>query len=66
MFAFMPLAGLSSPEELRQLESTYRKSLEAKDERISTSIRKHYGFMERTLFSSARKRVQQHTSHGEQ
>lgn len=53
MFAYMPLAGLSSPEEMRQLESTYHRCLEAKDEDISKSVRKHYDFMERTLFSSA-------------
>ena len=53
MFAYMPLAGLSSPEEMRQLESTYRKSLENRDEDISESVRRHYDFMERALFSSA-------------
>ncbi|KAM0701846.1 hypothetical protein Q7P35_010756 [Cladosporium inversicolor] len=53
MFAYLPLAGLSSPEEMQQLESTYRKCLKAKDEDISESVRKHYNFMERTLFSSA-------------
>lgn len=53
MFAYMPLAGLSSPEEMQQLESTYRKCLEARDKDISESVRKHYDFMERTLFSSA-------------
>jgi choline dehydrogenase-like flavoprotein len=52
MFAYMPLAGLSPPEQLQQLESTYRKCLETKDEDLTTSVRKHYDFMERTLFSS--------------
>ena len=31
MFAYMPLAGLSSPEEMQQLESTYRKCLENRE-----------------------------------
>jgi choline dehydrogenase-like flavoprotein len=53
MFAYMPLAGLSSPKEMQQLESTYRKCLETSDKDISESVRKHYDFMERTLFSSA-------------
>jgi choline dehydrogenase-like flavoprotein len=53
MFAYLPVAGLSSPEEMRQLESTYRKCLDTRDEDISESVRKHYDFMERTLFSSA-------------
>jgi choline dehydrogenase-like flavoprotein len=53
MFAYMPLAGLSPPEQLQRLESTYRKCLETKDEDLTTSMRKHYDFMERTLFSSA-------------
>lgn len=53
MFAYMPLAGLSSPEGMQQLQSTYRKRLETKDEGLTTSVRKHYDFMERTLFSSA-------------
>ena len=53
MFAYMPLAGLSSPEEMQQLESTYRKCLKSQDESLTKSVRKHYDFMERTLFSSA-------------
>lgn len=53
MFAYMPLAGLSSPKEMQQLESTYRKCLETRDKESSESVRKHYDFMERTLFSSA-------------
>jgi choline dehydrogenase-like flavoprotein len=53
MFAYLPLAGLSSPEEMQQLESTFRKCLDTRDEDISESVRKHYDFMERTLFSSA-------------
>ena len=52
MFAYMPLAGLSSPEEMRRLEDTYRKCVETRDKDISESVRKHYDFMERTLFSS--------------
>ena len=53
MFAYMPLAGLSSPAEMQQLESTYRKRLDTSDEGITESVRKHYNFMERTLSSSA-------------
>jgi choline dehydrogenase-like flavoprotein len=52
MFAYMPLAGLSSPEEMRRLEDTYRKCLQTRDKDISESVRKHYDFIERTLFSS--------------
>jgi len=53
MFAYMPLAGLSSPEEMRRLEDTFRKCLQTRDKDISESVRKHYDFMERTIFSSA-------------
>jgi choline dehydrogenase-like flavoprotein len=53
MFAYMPLVGLSSPEEMRQLKVTFRKCLETRDKDISDSVRRHYDFMERTLFSSS-------------
>jgi choline dehydrogenase-like flavoprotein len=53
MFAYMPLVGLSSPEEMRQLKVTFRKCLETRDKDISESVRRHYDFMERTLFSSS-------------
>jgi choline dehydrogenase-like flavoprotein len=49
MFAYMPLANLSSATEMQQLESNYRAS--NRDE-MSAAERKNYDFLGRTLFSA--------------
>lgn len=57
MFAYMPLAGLSSTTDMQKLEEKYRKFVEAhddsEDEDDSNPVRKQYDFTQRTLFSSA-------------